>query len=114
MKSEPAFEIEYTEPAEAEIARAWEWMTGFGLTAAERWLDALEALLQQEAAHLAVGLRRKPERRASAPDVFSILLQTGGRSSSAWHVQYELRDTDGNGEEDTMRILRIRHARRSG
>jgi plasmid stabilization system protein ParE len=106
--------VTYTEPAEAEIAGAYEWLQTFGLDAAEKWLDGLSDALQKEAALLAaVSLRRPlapdaPEGR----ELFLLLYRTGGRRGSPWHIAYELVDEDGDGKTDTLRVARVRHAAR--
>ena len=102
----------YTEFAEAELADVYVWLKKFGAEVAEQWLDGLMEKLDREAALLgAVSLRR--QRAPDAPegrDLFLLLYRTGGRQGSPWHVVYELQDADGDGDVDTLCVVRVRHA----
>ena len=106
----------FTEPAEAEVADAYQWLQTFGFDVAEEWLAGLTATLTREAELLgAVSLRR-----SLAPDappgreLFLLLYRTSGRrGSSPWHVAYDLLDEDGDGVTVTLRVVRVRHAARS-
>src|SRR4051794_25991541 len=108
--------LTYSEPAEAELAAAYSWLTTFGFEVAENWLNGLTEVLEREAALLsAVSLRR--QRAPDAPegrDLYILLYRTGARRGSPWHVVYELRDEDGDGQDDTLCVVRIRHAARGG
>ena len=104
--------VTYTEPAEAEVAEAYEWLQGIGLDAAERWLGGLTKAVQEEAdRQSAVSLRRPVAADSPEGRPLSLLLyRTSGRRSSAWHVGYELVDEDADGQPDTLRVVRVRHA----
>ncbi|MDQ2688311.1 MAG: type II toxin-antitoxin system RelE/ParE family toxin [Armatimonadota bacterium] len=104
--------IVYTEPAEAELAEAYEWLLTFGLDVAEKWLDGLTKTLERESALLAAVSLRRP-LAPNAPEgreLFLLLYRTSGRRGSPWHIAYDLLDEDDDGKTDTLRIVRIRHA----
>jgi hypothetical protein len=114
MREADALEVEYTEPAEAELDAAYEWLRSIDLEVAEKWLTGLTNAIAREAALLTSVAFRRP--RAPDPvqgrDLYVMLYRTAGRRSSPWHVVYELADADEDGETDTLRVIRIRHAAR--
>src|ERR1051325_1431396 len=106
----------YTEPAEGELTAAYRWMSTFGAEVGERWLDGLTEALAREA-QLVATVRLRRQRAPDAPegrDLFVLLFRTGGRRGSPWHVVYELRDEDGDGRQETLCVVRIRHGARRG
>jgi plasmid stabilization system protein ParE len=119
--SDGGLHVKYSEQAEAHLDEAYRWLMSLPMSgndafdAAERWLAGLHALVQKEAE--VQGGRAVMFRRRLAPDStperdrFLLLYRTGqGRRGSAWHIVYELHDTDEDGRTDTLRIVRIRHA----
>jgi hypothetical protein len=59
---EPRLIIELTEPAEAELTEAYQWLWKFGFDVAERWLNGIMAAVGEEARNLAspIIFRRAP------------------------------------------------------
>ena len=106
--------ITFSETAEAEVENAYLWLQRFGFETAEKWLSGLNHLLEEEAALLAsVQVRR--QRAPDSPndrELFILIYRTGRRRSSPWHVVYEIVDQDDDGQLDTLRVVRVRHAAR--
>jgi|GEM_PF-467651 Plasmid stabilisation system protein. len=110
----PPYDVVYTETAEAEIAEAYDWLSGFSFDSADRWLDGLQTAVLSEAARRAAvpGIRGLAAESASFPDrdIFVLLYQT--RGGSPWRVLFDLWDSDEDGHVDTLRVLRLRHGAR--
>lgn len=45
----PPLHLTYSEPAEAELAAAYSWLTTFGFEVAENWLNGLPEMLEHAA-----------------------------------------------------------------
>ena len=114
MGDQCSLEISYSEPAEAELSAAYEWMLRFGFNSAERWLSRLSEAIEREASLIsAVDLARPPVPDSPSGRTYrTLLFRTGKRGSSPWHVIYELLDRNGDGHIDTLQVVSILHAAR--
>lgn len=108
--------IEITEPAEAQIDEAYRWLLLVAdYQAAEKWITAFTKAVENEAqmqATLPI-LRPAPSASDLIPGVDLRQLQVRSPGGSPWHVLYEFTDDDGDGETDTLKVHRVRHATRN-
>jgi plasmid stabilization system protein ParE len=111
------YALTFTDKAKDTIADAYEWLAGFSEDAAARFVVRVPELLEELCEDLASGTPPRFDSDASiffSRRAFLFLLRTGeGRarsSSGAWRVFYELLDTDGDGQADTVQVLGIYHA----
>ena len=113
--------VEYSEPVEAQIDAAYEWLITLPpggevcYPIAERWLTGLQEAVTEEA-ELQGGpfVLQRSESQDSRPDRARYVLRyrTAGRRSSPWEIVYELRDTDDDKVLDTLRVVAVLHGAR--
>ena len=110
----PPLQISYSEPAEAQLSAAYEWMKQFGFEVAEQWLSRLTTSVEHEASLLSSVdfVRPAVPRSPSGRTYHSLVFRTGKRGSSPWHIVYELVDRDEDGEIDTLEVVSVLHAAR--
>jgi len=102
------FQVETPDTANAEIQAAYLRLMGWKPEFAERWLEGL--LRQIET--LEISPRMHPvvdESEVIGREVRRILYRNG---SAAYRILFSLFDFDDDGEEDTVRVLHVRHGAR--
>ncbi len=110
----PPLEVVYSDRGEAELYDGYQWLAHFGFEVAERWLGGIQREAQIEAERLSgQGALRRPlaPNRPLGMNRYRVLYRTGGRNSSAWFIDYELRDLDADGVHDTLYVVGVYHAR---
>lgn len=102
------FQVEVTETADAEIEAAFLRLNELNPDYAGRWLEGLLRAIE--------GLAEFPRIHPVAPE--SEILRTEvrrmlyGKKRSAYRVLFTFIDADGDGAEDTVRVLFVRHSAR--
>ncbi|MCX6368729.1 MAG: hypothetical protein NTX57_18765 [Armatimonadetes bacterium] len=103
--------IEYGEIAEAQIEDTYLFLQRqVSFEYAERWLAGLQKSVQDEAM-----------LRSSLPGWYNIAPESSDfgeriiyviryRIGNGWQILYELADEDGDGQEDTLLVLKVRSA----
>lgn len=97
-----SFAIEFTDVTDMEVQHIHLRLMGRSLEQAERWQEGLE--------NAASSLADFPRRCPLAPehDVFDVEVRQ--LLYGTYRLLFGLRDTDDDGEYDTVRILHVRHA----
>ena len=93
--------VEYSETAEAELAAIFLWLLRRTPRTVQRWLEGLEAKIAD--------LSFMPRRFAIASEQPAFNREVRVLLYDKYRVLYTLLDTNGDGEEETVRILHIRH-----
>lgn len=111
---EPSLLVKLSEPAEAQITEAYQWLWQFGFDVAERWLHGITEAITEEARQTAgpIGFQRPlviEENPYPDHTVYSFLYRPS-RRGTAWKVYYELVDDDQDSTIDTLLVVRVRHA----
>jgi plasmid stabilization system protein ParE len=108
--------------ARERVREATEWLFSLSEEAAERFDAAVQAempaLCHSVAEQIAGGIRLIPDEDASlafSRPVYLHLFTTAKKRrrrspSGTWRVYFDLRDADGDGTPDTLRVLTVRHA----
>ena len=110
----PPLGVIYSDRGEAELYDGYRWLAHFGFDIAERWLNGIQREAEIEAERVSgSGALRRPlaPNRPLRTNRYRALYRTGGRNSSAWFIDYELRDSDGDRIYDTLYVVGIYHAR---
>lgn len=118
MRNRPPLRRETTADAQQQIRETSAWLLNLSAEAAERFNNRLEDELDWLAERVSEGLRPLPDEPATlfySRPVFQHVFRTGQQrrrrtTSGTWRIYYELRDTDGDGEPDTLHVLSVRHA----
>lgn len=99
------FRVEITDVADAEIQAAFLRLNGWNPVFAGRWLEgllrAIDKLDTFPRSHVVV-----PESDALGREVRRMLYKNG---QATYVVFFSLMDADGDGDEDTVRVLHVRH-----
>lgn len=104
------FAVEFTDPGKAEADEAYLWLSQRSPGFAGNWYAGLLVEVQK--------LSLFPAGRAPAPenDLFpdiTVRQMLYRRGRLVYRVLFFLVDADGDGREDTVRILHVRHASRA-
>jgi plasmid stabilization system protein ParE len=104
------YTVVLTEPAEAEIDDAYVAMKAvLGPESAFTWRESIhQSILSLELFPQMCAISER-ESRAYRREVRTLL---HGRGRSCYKVLFTLIDADGDGTDDTVRILHVRHASR--
>lgn len=95
------FIVEFTEKAEAQVEDIVFRMMGRNPNYAERWRDGLE--------QAAVSLETFPRRCPFAHENDTFPYEVRQLLYASHRILFTLIDGDGDGEDDTVRILHVRH-----
>jgi plasmid stabilization system protein ParE len=98
------FRIEFTDVADMEVEETFLWMLTRSPDQADQWQEGLEDAVDKLADFPRSG-PLAPENDAFAIEVRQLLY-------GKYRVLYTLVDTDDDGEEDTLRVLHVRHGAR--
>ncbi|MBC7526878.1 MAG: type II toxin-antitoxin system RelE/ParE family toxin [Chthonomonadaceae bacterium] len=93
--------VDYSEIAEAELDTILLRMIRLSPRTANRWQEGLTSAIED--------LSSMPRRFAVAREQPDFNREVRALLYGKYRVLYTILDTDGNGEEDTVRILHIRH-----
>ncbi|MBW3625799.1 MAG: type II toxin-antitoxin system RelE/ParE family toxin [Armatimonadetes bacterium] len=98
------YRIEFTDVADKEIHEILFWMIGRSPERAGRWQEGLEESVYSLSEH--------PRRCALAPEDKAFPVEIRQKLYGVFRILFTLVDADGDGQEDTVRILHIRHGAR--
>lgn len=98
------FQIEFTDVAEMEAQDTLLWLLGRSPDFAGRWQAGLEKAIQS--------LEVFPTRCARAPESDSFDVDVRQLIYSGYRILFTCLDADGDGADDTIRILHVRHGSR--
>jgi plasmid stabilization system protein ParE len=99
------FQIEFTEVAEMEAENILLWMNGISPERAEQWREGLGQAIST--------LSEFPRRCALAPENDRFEAEIRQLLYGQYRILFTLLDVDGDGDEETVHILHIRHGARS-
>jgi plasmid stabilization system protein ParE len=103
----PIYEVRMTEPAEAEVEKAYLWYLQSGQEMADRWYEGfLQAIRSLE--QLPQRFPVVPEAAASRDDIRQMVF---GKKSAAYRVLYRIIEA-ADDSPGIVRILHVRHASR--
>jgi plasmid stabilization system protein ParE len=95
------FSVEFTDVADMEAQEIWLYLLGRNPNYAERWQRGLEEAV--------ASLETFPRRCSLAPENRSFPYELRQLLYGSYRLLFTLIDADGDGENDTVRILHIRH-----
>jgi plasmid stabilization system protein ParE len=98
------FLIEFTDVAEMEVQDTFLWLLGRSPDHAGRWQAGLEASVNS--------LAEFPTRCPLAPESDQFDVEVRQQLYGRYRILFTLVDADGDGAEDTVRILHVRHGAR--
>jgi plasmid stabilization system protein ParE len=109
----PPYKVIYSEPAEAQVDAAYEWLQNRSYDVANQWLDGLAIALNRVAAQRAAvpGIRDLAPSEDQRPNrALYIYRYRATRGGAVWKILYELVDADEDGAVDTLQVVQVRHA----
>ena len=98
------YAVEFTDVADMEVQDILLWIMGRDPNGAKRWQEGLETAAES--------LSMFPRRCPLAPENEAFNVEVRQLLYGAYRVLYTLIDSDGDGENDTARILHVRHGAR--
>ena len=96
--------VEFTDVADMEVQEILVWMIGVSPEKAGKWQDGLEKAVDS--------LSEFPRRCPLAPENSAFHVEVRQLLYEKYRILYILVDADGDGEDDTVRILHVRHGAR--
>lgn len=99
-----SYTVEFTDVADMEIQNILLWMMGRSPEQTERWQEGLE--------HAAASLADFPGRCPLAPEHDAFNVEVRQLLYGKYRLLFTLIDADNDGENDTVRILHVRHGAR--
>ena len=98
------YEIEFTDVAEMETEDILFWWIGRSPEQARRWQEGLERTITT--------LKELPRRCALAPESEVFAAEVRQLLYGNYRILFTILDADADGEEETVRILHVRHGAR--
>ena len=95
------YRTEFTDTADMEVQNAFLYLMGTVPEYAGRWQEGLERAVQS--------LERFPGRCPLAPENDAFAVEVRQLLYGAYRILFMLVDTDGDGANDMVRILHVRH-----
>jgi len=98
------FDVLITDQADADLERIGLWLIGNRPAQYVRWREAFEAAVES--------LRTWPRRCPEAPESETLGRETRHLRFRDHRLLFTLVDSDGDGEDDTVVVLHVRHVAR--
>jgi plasmid stabilization system protein ParE len=98
------YHVEFTDVAEMETEAILLWINGQSPDRAGRWQEGLEQAVSS--------LSEFPRRCGLAPENSHFQAEIRQLLFGSYRILFTLLDLDGDGEEETVRILHVRHGAR--
>lgn len=96
-----SYQTEFTDVADMEVQNILLWLIGKAPERVDSWQQGLEDAV--------ASLSEMPSRCPLAPENTAFLMPVRQRLYGAYRILFTLVDVDGDGSNDTVRILHVRH-----
>lgn len=106
--------LTFTSGANAQIDETYRYLLQYGSDVAERWITGLMAMLERECELQVEGKVQRPlSSRYTGSNIVHFTRYTA-RKGAVWYVLFELVGTGDDETFDTLQVVEIENAARSG